>query len=99
MDTLQVIAEPTRRSILQLVWENELAASEIAEHFDSTFGAVSQHLGKLRANGLVEVRRDGTRRFYRANRARLEPFRAMLEAMWMSKLDQLAAAVEDRDSD
>ena len=96
MDTLQVIAEPTRRSILRLVWDEEMTAGAIAGQFDTTFGAVSQHLAKLRADGLVDVRRDGQRRYYRANRVRLEPFRAMLEAMWMSKLDQLAAAVEDR---
>ncbi|MGI9609230.1 MAG: ArsR/SmtB family transcription factor [Acidimicrobiia bacterium] len=95
MDTLQVIAEPTRRSILELVWRDERTAGEIAGHFDVTFGAVSQHLGKLRSGGLVDVRAEGTRRYYRANRVRLEPFRAMLEAMWASKLDQLAAAVED----
>ena len=96
MDTLQVIAEPTRRSIIELVWQDEKTAGEIAGHFDVTFGAVSQHLAKLRSDGLVDVRADGTRRYYRANRNRLEPFRGMLEAMWASKLDQLAAAVEDR---
>lgn len=71
-----------------------MSAGEIAGHFDITFGAVSQHLAKLRAGGLIEVRPDGTKRFYRANHDRLEPFRAMLEAMWTAKLDQLAAAVE-----
>ena len=94
MDTLQLIAEPTRRSILESVWSDELSAGEIADRFDTTFGAVSQHLGKLRAAGLVTVRRDGNRRWYRANHAGLAPYRAMLEAMWTAKLDQLAAAVE-----
>lgn len=94
MDALQLIAEPTRRAILQMVWREELTAGKIADRFDVTFGAVSQHLAKLRAAELVIVRRDGTRRLYQANHERLEPFRAMLEAMWISKLDQLAAAVE-----
>ena len=94
MDTLQLLAEPTRREILQLVWTEELTAGAIADRFDVTFGAVSQHLAKLRDAGLVVVRPEGTRRIYRANHERLEPFRAVLEAMWISKLDQLAAAVE-----
>lgn len=95
MDTLQVIAEPTRRAILELVWTEERTAGSIADEFDVTFGAISQHLAKLRAAGLVTVARDGRRRLYRADHARLAPFRAMLEAMWTAKLDQLAAAVEE----
>lgn len=94
MDTLQLIAEPTRRAILESVWARELTAGEIADQFDTTFGAVSQHLTKLRSAGLVTVRRDGNRRWYRANHTTLAPYRGMLEAMWRAKLDQLAAAVE-----
>jgi len=94
MDTLQVIAEPTRRRILGLVWEDELAAGEIAEQFDVTFGAVSQHLAVLRDAGLVNVRRDGTRRLYSADRDALAPYRSVLEALWTDHLQQLAAMIE-----
>lgn len=96
MDNLQVIAEPTRRTILEMIWSEELSAGEIAAKFDTTFGAISQHLGKLRAGDLVEVRREGTRRYYRANQNRLEPFRPLLEAMWNSRLDELVAALEEK---
>ena len=90
MDPLQVIAEPTRRRILGLVWDRELSASEIAERFDSTFGAVSQHLAVLRDAQLVSQRRHGNRRFYRANRE-------ALEAMWRDTLAGLAGTIaEDR---
>lgn len=88
MDPLQVIAEPTRRRILGLVWDRELSASEIAERFDSTFGAVSQHLAVLRDAQLVSQRRHGNRRFYRANRE-------ALEAMWRDTLARLARTIED----
>ena len=88
MDPLQVIAEPTRRRILGLVWDRELSASEIAERFDSTFGAVSQHLAVLRAAQLVSQRRHGNRRFYRANRE-------ALEALWRDTLAGLARTIED----
>ncbi len=99
VDAVQVIAEPRRREILRLVWDAERPATEIAEHFDITFGAVSQHLGVLRRAGLVVVRRDGTRRFYRANREALRPFTAMLEQMWGGQLDRLAALAEAAQND
>ncbi|MGI8969883.1 MAG: ArsR/SmtB family transcription factor [Dehalococcoidia bacterium] len=67
MDKLQVVAEPRRRAILQLVWDRELAAGEIAGHFDVGFAAVSQHLGVLRQAGFVRMRREGKRRLYRAD--------------------------------
>jgi DNA-binding transcriptional ArsR family regulator len=88
VDPLQVIAEPSRRRILGLVWDRELSASEIADRFDSTFGAVSQHLAVLRDAQLVSMRRDGNRRFYRANRE-------ALEAMWRETLSGLARTIEE----
>jgi DNA-binding transcriptional ArsR family regulator len=94
MDTLQIIAEPTRRQILGLVWDDELAAGEIAERFDVTFGAVSQHLAVLRDAGLVKVRRDGNRRIYAADRDVLAPYRSVLESMWTSQLQRLATLIE-----
>ncbi len=95
MDGLQVIAEPHRRRILDLVWDEELAAGDIANEFDITFGAVSQHLAVLRTAGFVDVRADGNRRLYRANKAGLGPLRAVLEQMWSCALDDLASAIEE----
>lgn len=94
MEAMRIIADPRRREILRLVWDAERPAGEIAEHFDVTFGAVSQHLGVLRAAGMVVVRRDGTRRYYRANREALRPFTALLTQMWASSLDELAELAE-----
>lgn len=94
MDALQIIAEPTRRQILRLIWDDELAAGEIAGHFESTFGAVSQHLKVLRDVGFVKVRREGTRRIYAANRDALAPFREILESMWADQLQHLADIIE-----
>lgn len=90
-----MIAEPRRREILALVWDRELAAGEIAARTDVTFGAVSQHLGVLREAGFVRLRREGNRRYYRADRDRLGPYREVLEAMWGDSLDRLTRAVED----
>ncbi len=94
MDLFQVIAEPKRRRILQLIWDEEKRATEIADRFDVTFGAISQHLRVLRDKGLVTVRKDGTKRFYQADRQRLEPFRDILESMWGETLSQLSDVIE-----
>jgi DNA-binding transcriptional ArsR family regulator len=94
VDAVQVIADPRRREILRLVWDAERPASEIADHFDITFGAVSQHLGVLRQAGMVVVRRDGSRRFYRADRVALRPYTSMLRLLWSEQLDRLAEMAE-----
>src|SRR5262245_43971194 len=94
VDVLQVVGQPTRREILRLVWADELCAGEIAGRFDTTFGAVSQHLGVLRHAGLVQVRVAGNQRYYRADRERLGPLALALEAMWSDSLGRLADAAE-----
>jgi DNA-binding transcriptional ArsR family regulator len=97
VDVLQVVAEPRRREILRLVWDEELAAGAIAARFDVSFPAVSQHLGVLRDAGFVSVRRDGRARLYKADRKALGPLRPMLEEMWNEKLDRLVTLIEKED--
>lgn len=94
MDTIQVIADQKRRRILELIWDDERPAGEIAAHFDVTFGAISQHLRVLRNSDLVTMRRDGNRRLYRADQSELGPLRPLLEAMWADKLNSLADSAE-----
>lgn len=94
MDAVRAVAEPRRREILRLCWDRERSAGDIAAHFDITFGAVSQHLAVLRDTGLVAVRQQGTRRYYRADREALGPLAAYLEAMWTRQLDTLATLAE-----
>lgn len=95
VDTLQIVAQPRRRAILGLIWDREMSAGDIAARFDVTFGAVSQHLAVLRDAGLVEVRKDGNRRWYRADRNALAEYRHVLEPMWAGMLHDLAEVVED----
>ena len=95
-DVLEAIANPRRREILRLVWDEELSAGEIASRFDVTWPAVSQSLGVLRRAGLVTERREATRRFYRADPARLGPLRLALEQMWAEDLSDLQRAVRKR---
>jgi len=95
MDTLQVVAEPRRREILGLIWDEEMAASEIASRFDVTFGAVSQHLAVLREADLVAVRKEGNRRLYSADQEALAPYKTILETMWGDTLENLARVIEE----
>jgi DNA-binding transcriptional ArsR family regulator len=94
VEAVKVIAEPRRQEILRLCWEAERSAGDLAAAFDVTFGAVSQHLKVLRDAGLVTVRHEGTRRFYRADQAALGPLATYLEAQWSRQLDRLAAMAE-----
>ena len=98
-DALRALAEPRRREILQLVADQELAAGEIAAAFDVTRPAVSQHLTVLKSAGLLDERRDGTRRLYRARPEGLSEIRELLDTMWASALDTARRIVEqDRES-
>jgi DNA-binding transcriptional ArsR family regulator len=91
---LKALAEPRRREILRVVWDREVAASDIASHFDVTRPAISQHLGVLREAGLVSERRDGTRRLYRARKETVEDLRRFLDDYWTSGLERLRDAAE-----
>ena len=91
---LHAIAEPRRRRILELVGGRELTAGEIAARFDVTRPAISQHLTVLSEAGLVSVRREGTRRIYRARPEGLSELREYLDEFWSVRLDRLKAAAE-----
>ena len=91
---LKAIAEPRRRQILRLVRDEELSAGEIASHFDVTRPAVSQHLTVLKEAGLVDERRNGTRRLYRARPEGLADLKAFLEDFWGDRLEALKREAE-----
>ena len=100
MDALfRALAEPRRRDILRLVWNRELPAGDIAARFDVTRPAVSQHLTVLREAGLIDERRDGVRRLYRARPERLAEVVRFLETFWDERLAllQQAAEAEERE--
>jgi DNA-binding transcriptional ArsR family regulator len=96
---LKAIAEPRRRRILRLVWDDELSAGEIASHFDVTRPAVSQHLTVLKEAGLVSERRNGTMRLYRARPEGLAELKAFLDEFWGDRLDALRREAEREEQD
>jgi DNA-binding transcriptional ArsR family regulator len=95
----RALVEPRRRAILRLIADQERAAGDIANEFDVTRTAVSQHLSALKSAGLVSERRDGTRRLYSARREGLAALRILLNDMWATSLNTGRALVEaDQDS-
>ncbi len=77
--TMQALRSRTRREILALVWDRELAAGEIAAAFALTGATISEHLSVLRRAGLVEMTKVGTSRRYRARPEALTGLHGALE--------------------
>ena len=93
---MEAIASPRRRQILRLVWGAERSAGEIASTVrDVSWPAVSQNLRVLKASGLITERRQGTRRFYKADRRALGPLAVVLRQMWTRDLDRLRELAEE----
>jgi len=86
----EVLAEPHRRSILDLLRESERSVTDLVGVLDVSQPAVSKHLRVLREAGLVTARSDAQRRLYRL---RPEPLRAIDE--WLEPYRQLWAASLD----
>jgi len=97
LSVLEVIAEPTRRRILEAVREGERSVGELVEMVGMHQPGVSRHLKVLRDAGLVEVRRDAQRRLYRLRPEPLMELDAWLEPYrreWSARLDALEQHLE-----
>jgi DNA-binding transcriptional ArsR family regulator len=94
MDGWAALADPTRRTIFELVVARPRAVGELAEVLPVTRPAVSQHLKLLKTAGLVLDRADGTRRIYRANPEGLRDLRAQLDRFWNDALANFKQLVE-----
>lgn len=90
-EALRTATQPRRMQILQLVWDRERTVSEIAALVPVSIAAVSQHLKKLKRAGLVAVRAEGRRRFYRATKDDMGVLAVLLESFWNERLDALEA--------
>jgi DNA-binding transcriptional ArsR family regulator len=90
----RALAEPRRRDILRLVRDDELSAGAIASHFDVSRPAISQHLRVLKDAGLLDERRDGTRRMYRARPEGFAELGEFLDDFWGEGLARLKSAAE-----
>jgi DNA-binding transcriptional ArsR family regulator len=91
---VRALGEPRRRDILHLVRDDELSAGAIASHFDVSRPAISQHLRVLKDAGLLDERRDGTRRLYRIRTEGFAELREFLDDFWGEGLARLKSAAE-----
>jgi DNA-binding transcriptional ArsR family regulator len=90
-DTFAVLGDPTRRQIVAFLSDGEYAAGEIAEQFNISAPAISQHLRALRLAGLVKVRPDRQRRLYSVHQQALGEAAAWLMRMGGFWNERLAA--------
>lgn len=101
MDAFEAIAQPTRRSILEmLAGGGRLSASEIARRFRVTPPAISQHLKILREAHLVRMTKHGQQRIYEVNPEAMhavEDWARKMTTLWEERLDALERLVETED--
>jgi DNA-binding transcriptional ArsR family regulator len=92
---LDVLADPTRRSIFERLADGPQAVGDLAQHFPVSRPAVSQHLKALKDAGLVRDRADGRRRVYAVDPGGIEEMRRWLDRFWDRALAAFADAVEE----
>ncbi|MCG8457181.1 MAG: metalloregulator ArsR/SmtB family transcription factor [Holophagales bacterium] len=101
MHAFDVLGNPVRRRILEILAENRHASGEIVEIVGTELGitqsAISQHLKVLRDHGFATVRIDGPRRIYQLDpspMAEADRWLARFRRFWEPKLEALATEVE-----
>lgn len=102
MDRFAALADPTRRSIVEMLAEGALPAGEIGARFSASPPAISQHLKVLREAGLVTVEVRGQQRIYRLDPAGLDAFDAWLRRVrrfWGRHLDLLEQELTKPETD
>ncbi|AUS85128.1 MULTISPECIES: ArsR/SmtB family transcription factor [Lysinibacillus] len=97
-DIFQAIADPTRRSVLQLLAASDRPISNITEHFTISRTAVVKHLKILEQAELISAQKKGREKIYTLHRERLKEIEDWLQyfhLFWDNKLAQLQSMVED----
>ena len=91
-DVFQAIADPTRRSIFSLIALHAMTPNAIAEHFDSSRQAVSQHIKILTECELVNQQQQGREIYYNFNPQKMKEVADWLtpfQHLWETRFDQL----------
>jgi DNA-binding transcriptional ArsR family regulator len=102
LTAFEVIAEPTRRRILDMLLAGERPVGELVAGLAVSQPGVSRHLRVLRDAGMVSSRTDAQRRLYRINPGPLAEMDAWLtpyRRLWADRLDQLAAHLDNMPDD
>ena len=98
MDTFTALSDPTRRRIIESLALGESSFGDLADRFDMSRPAVSQHLKVLREAGIVTARADAQRRIYRLTENGLDDVEAWLgrvREFWSRRLDRLEQLLGD----
>jgi DNA-binding transcriptional ArsR family regulator len=101
MDALAIIAEPTRRRIVEALRVRERSVGYLVHVLQMSQPAVSKHLKVLREAGVVAVRTDAQLRLYRLEAApfrELDEWLAPYRALWTTHLDALARHLDDKET-
>ena len=91
-DAFNAVAEGSRRALLDVLGTEEATVGDLVDRLGLSQPQVSKHLAVLRAVGLVSVRIDGRRRWYRVNGPALQPIFEWVrcfESTWNNRLDRL----------
>ena len=97
-DAFNAVAEASRRDLLDALGTEEATVGDLVDRLGLSQPQVSKHLGVLRAVGLVLVRVDGRRHWYRVNGPALKPIHDWVKAYeraWADRLDELDAVVQE----
>jgi DNA-binding transcriptional ArsR family regulator len=100
MQSLEAVADPTRRRIVELLAQRDHTAGELVAKFDLSAPAISQHLNVLRDAGLIVTRADGQSRIQSLNPAGLDELGDWLErvrSFWSRRLDALERELRAED--
>jgi DNA-binding transcriptional ArsR family regulator len=98
--TFDVLAEPTRRRILDMVRDRERSVGDLVESLSVSQPGVSKHLRVLREAGLVDVRHDAQRRLYRLRAeplAEVDAWLAPYRRFWTGRLDALERHLDEKE--
>ncbi|MEQ8337638.1 MAG: metalloregulator ArsR/SmtB family transcription factor [Cyclobacteriaceae bacterium] len=101
-DVFQAIADPTRRDILNMITHKKLNLNSIAENFEMSRPAISQHIKLLEECGLIMIHQQGRERYCELQPKKLEevndwlePFRKLWEARY-EQLDELLTDMKNK---
>ncbi len=81
--TFAALSDPTRRTILAMLLEDDMAVTDVAEPFEMSLAAISKHLGVLTAAGLISQEKRG-----RVKWCKLEPDALRAASVWMQSFGQ-----------
>lgn len=100
VEIFKVLADPTRRTILERLSGAEMTATDLREGFAMSQPAMSQHIAVLKGAGLITERREGRFAHYRIDPEGFAPLHAWLaryRAFWPSRIDNLKDLLREMD--